>query len=67
MKIAVVKTNAAAQNVPAVHPLMKSHTLVSTSGHVKYDNLNAIEAISMTAVFVLAIGVGVLTSSGMIA
>ena len=68
VKIAVVKTNTAAQNVaPAVHPLHKSHTLISTSGHVNYDNLNAIEAVSMTAVFVLAIGVGVLTSSGIIA
>ena len=66
MKIAVVKTKPAAQNV-AVHPLMKSHTLITTSGHVEYDKLNAFEAISMTAVFVLAIGAGVLTSSGILA
>jgi hypothetical protein len=43
----------------AVHPLKKSYTIVSTK-HVDYENLQAFEAISMTAVFVMAITAGVL-------
>ena len=56
------KTPAVSQNtveVQAVHPLKKSYTIVSTK-HVDYENLGAFEAISMTAVFVMAITAGVL-------
>lgn len=67
MKVTVEKSPApVVENVAvaAVHPLHKSHTLISTSGHVNYDKLTAFEAISMTAVFVLAIGYGVLVANG---
>ncbi len=42
--------------------LTQSHTLVSTK-HVDVDNLSAFEAVSMTAVFVLAVLVGVIQST----
>ncbi len=45
-----------------VHPLMKSYKLVSKT-HVDYDNLSAFEAVSMSAVFVLAVLVGVIQSN----
>lgn len=41
----------------AVHPLQKSYTLISTK-HVDYDNLNAIEAVSMTLALVLSVTFG---------
>jgi len=44
-----------------VHPLQKSYMLVSTK-HVDYNDLTAFEAISLTAVFVLAVLVGVVGS-----
>lgn len=47
--------------VKEVHPLLKSYKLVSKS-HVDYDNLSAFEAVSMSAVFVLAVVAGVMQS-----
>ncbi|MCC2631892.1 MAG: hypothetical protein K0S20_591 [Patescibacteria group bacterium] len=44
-----------------VHPLQKSYMIVSKR-HVDYENLTAFEAMSMSAVFVLAVTVGVLQS-----
>jgi hypothetical protein len=41
----------------SVHPMQKSYTLVSTK-HVDYDNLNAIEAVSMSLALVLAVTFG---------
>ena len=49
-------TNAQTEQ-KAVHPMQKSYTFVSKK-HVDYDNLSAFEAVSMTAVFLLAITVG---------
>lgn len=43
--------------VTAVHPLLKSHTIVSKKD-VDYNNLTAFEASSMAAVLVLAVLVG---------
>jgi len=48
-----------------VHPLQKSYMLVSTK-HVDYNDLTAFEAISLTAVFTLAVLVGV-TANGITA
>lgn len=45
-----------------VHPLQKSYMFVSKK-HVSYDNLTTFESISMSAVAVLAILVGVLQST----
>lgn len=47
-------TNVGEQNV---HPMQKSYTLISTK-HVDYDNLNAIEAVSMSLALVLAVTFG---------
>ncbi|CAN5140218.1 hypothetical protein BH11PAT4_BH11PAT4_2190 [soil metagenome] len=47
-------TNVGGQTV---HPMHKSYTLVSTK-HVDYDNLNAIEAVSMSLALVLAVTFG---------
>ncbi len=41
----------------AVHPMQKSYTLISTK-HVDYNNLNAIEAVSMSLALVLAVTFG---------
>jgi hypothetical protein len=49
-------TNVATQ-VDAVHPLKKSYTLVSTK-HVDYEQLNAIEAVSMSLALVMAVLIG---------
>ena len=55
-----VKTGEEQQEAK-VHPLQKSYMFVSTK-HVDYNDLSAFEAISLSAVFVLAITVGVLSS-----
>ena len=61
-----MKKQIAAQEVSieqkAVHPLMKSHTFVSNKS-VDYDNLSTFESVSMTAVMVLAILVGVIQTA----
>lgn len=44
---------------PAVHPLKKSYTLVSTK-HVDYDNLTAVEAVTMGLALVLSVSYGAL-------
>ena len=49
----------------SVHPLMKSYTFVSKK-HVDYDNLTAFEAVSMAAVFLLAITTGVAFTAGIL-
>ena len=46
------------ENEPTVHPLQKSYMFIS-SRHVEYNNLTALEAVSMTAVLALAVMVGV--------
>ena len=46
---------------PSVHPLQKSYTIVSDR-HVDYNNLTAFEAVSLSAVFVLAVIAGAVTS-----
>lgn len=43
----------------AVHPLKKSHMIIS-SKHVDYDNLTAFEAVTMAMALVLAVASGVL-------
>ena len=48
--------------VEAVHPMHKSYTIIS-KGHVDLNNLSAFEAVSMTAVFLMAVAFGVLQSS----
>jgi hypothetical protein len=50
----------AAVETKTVHPLMKSYTFVSKK-HVDYNNLSAFEAVSMSAVFVLAVIAGVVS------
>ena len=63
MKVAVQKVETKnVEQTAAVHPLQKSYKFVSTR-HVDYDKLTAFEAISMTAVFVLAVTVGAVTGS----
>ncbi len=42
---------------PQVHPLKKNHMFIS-SKTVDYDNLNAIEAVSMGLALVLAVIIG---------
>lgn len=49
------------ESTPQVHPLQKQHMFVSTKA-VDYDNLTAFEAVAMSAVFVLAIVAGAVTS-----
>lgn len=44
-----------------VHPLKKSYTLISTK-HVDYDNLTAIEAVTMSLALVLSVTIGALSS-----
>lgn len=62
MKVAVQKVETKNVEQAAVHPLKKSYTFVSNR-HVDYDKLTAFEAISMTAVFVLAVTVGAVTGN----
>jgi hypothetical protein len=57
-----MEKNIAATIEPAVHPLQKSHTLISTK-HVDYNNLTAFEAVSMTMALVLAVIIGALQST----
>lgn len=65
------KNVAASVEVPVeapakeVHPLQKSYMLVSKK-HVDYENLSAFEAVSMSAVLVLAVIVGVLQSGAIV-
>ena len=62
MKITVTKeAPQIAEEVPAVHPLKRTYRIVSKKD-VDYHNLTAFEAISMTAVFLLAITTGVVYS-----
>lgn len=63
MKVTVQKETAAetAQQEVQVHPLKRTYRIVSKKD-VDYNNLTAFEAISMTAVFLLAITTGVLYS-----
>jgi hypothetical protein len=65
VKVTVEKTaeQTEVEKVATVHPLLKSHMFVSTK-HVNYDNLDAFEAISMTAVFMLAVIVGTVYGGG---
>ena len=44
------------------HPLMKSHMLVSTK-HVDYNDLSAFEAVSLSAVLILAVLVGTIQAA----
>ena len=44
-----------------VHPLRKHYYIVSKKA-VDYENLSAFEAVSMSAVFLLALTAGVITS-----
>ncbi len=53
-------TNESAET--QVHPLMKSHMLISTK-HVDYENITAFEAVSMSLVLVLSVLIGVLQTS----
>lgn len=61
MKKQIVAQEVVAQTNEA-HPLQKSYMVVSKK-HVNYDNLSAFEAVSMSAVMVLAVLVGVLQSA----
>ena len=61
MKKATMSNEVQAPEQDAVHPMKKSHTLIS-SKHVDLENLNTIEAVSMTLALVLAVTYGVLTS-----
>jgi hypothetical protein len=63
VKITVQKETApqAVEQAPAVHPLKRTYRFVSKKD-VDYHNLTAFEAISMTAVFLLAITTGVVYS-----
>ena len=58
----VAAQSAEIEEVQKVHPLQKSYTLVSKK-HVNYNDLTTFEAVSMSAVAVLAILVGVLQST----
>jgi hypothetical protein len=56
---------AVEQNQTQPHPLQKSYMFVS-KGHVDYNNLSAFEAVSMSAVMVLAVLVGVIQTSALV-
>ena len=58
---ATTTTNTQVAEQDAVHPMKKSHMLIS-SKHVDLENLNAIESVSMTLALVLAVTVGLLQS-----
>lgn len=62
MNVPVEKIESKKVEQVAVHPLKKSHMFVSNR-HIDYDKLTAFEAVSMTAVFVLAVTVGALTQT----
>ena len=53
-------TPAVEQSVEKVHPLHKSYTLVSTK-HVDYNNLTALEAVTLSLALVLSVTIGSLT------
>lgn len=55
------KIQAQPQVEAEVHPLQKSYMLVSNR-HLDYENLSAFEAVSMSAVLVLSVFVGVLST-----
>ena len=61
-KTQAVESKAAEAVVENVHPLKKSYMLVSNR-HVDFENLTAFEAVSMSTVFVLAVIVGVLSTT----
>ena len=58
MKNTVDQTISNVEAAPKAHPLTKSYMIVSTR-HIDLNNLDAFEAISMSAVFMLAITLGV--------
>jgi len=51
-----------AEPVAVVHPMLKQHFIVSDKV-VNYENLTAFEAVTMSAVFFLAVFAGVLTTT----
>ena len=59
VSVAVESAPLAVEETPKVHPLLKSHMIVSKR-HVDYNNLTAIEAVSMAAVFILTVSTGVI-------
>ena len=66
-KITAVESSVNTESVEskAVHPLTKSYMFVSKK-HVDYNNLSAFEAVSMSAVFALAVIAGVLQASTLV-
>lgn len=50
---------------PAVHPLKKSHTFISTK-HVDYNNLTYLEAASMSLALVLSVMIGTIQGTGLV-
>lgn len=56
-----IENTAAVPAEQTVHPLLKSHMLVSTR-HIDLENLSAFEAVSLALVLVTSVTAGVATS-----